>query len=65
MKEQRRADRAWRCTRRCRPGWRSSWRRLADPALMVPFARFVKAEEELLALLQRDLEQNRAMLGDQ
>ena len=36
---------------------------LSDPALMVPFQRFVKCEEELLAMLQNDLARDRAMLA--
>src|SRR5262245_36853341 len=38
-------------------------RRLADPELFNVFARFVKLEEELLELLERDLERDRVMLA--
>ena len=45
------------------PMGRHDERALSDPALMVPFERFVAREEDLLELLQRDLERNRVMVG--
>ena len=45
------------------PMGRHDEKALVDPALMVPFREFVKREEELLLILQRDLKRERAMLG--
>jgi hypothetical protein len=46
------------------PMGRHDERAMADPKLLDAFTRFVRTEEELLALLQKSVERDQAMLGE-